>query len=98
MACAESDVENLALAQYPAYHEVSDNVTGGTGQPKMLRSFCLEPRKLTSAATEQLRRLQPLYHKLYDGIARDVEWVSATVGGATHKCAWLEHELAIAHA
>ena len=69
----------------------------------MMRSFCLEPRQLPPAAAASIRRLQPLFHKLYVGLARDVDFLSAALappstsaGGSSSSsnCAWLEHELA----
>ena len=60
----------------------------------MLRSFCLEPRRIPHASAERLRRLQPLFHKLYDGLARDVEFICAALAPPKHhECAWLAHEL-----
>ena len=59
----------------------------------MLRSFCLEPRVCRHSA--RLRRLQPALHRLYDGIARDIDFVSSVLGPAARHCAWSAHELEV---
>ena len=59
----------------------------------MLRSFCLEPRVVSGAVASRLRALQPLWHELYEGLARDVHTLSAALEPAARRCAWSSREL-----
>ena len=62
----------------------------------MLRSFCLEPRVLPPKLTARLRRLQPLFNKLYERVAQDSDFICAALEPPAPPagCAWLEHERA----
>lgn len=59
----------------------------------MIRPFALTPLRLPTAEIEALRRLQPLFNKLYDGVSRDGEFIEHVFGRAADKCAWVEAEL-----
>eukprot|EP00966_Prymnesium_polylepis_P081932 1897669-Prymnesium_polylepis.1 len=61
----------------------------------MLRSFSLEPRRLARRSIEQLAARQPAFNRLYDAVARDVEFVSSALGDAASRCAWCARELEV---
>ena len=73
----------------------------------MIRSFCLGPRHVPPITASRIRRLQPLFHKLYEGVANDVDFLCTALAPSTSSsdsgssssgstsCAWLEHELNI---
>jgi hypothetical protein len=60
-----------------------------------VRSVCLKPRQLDGDLLRSLRKLQPTLHKLYDAVARDVDFVSHAIRSRTPRCAWQEQELRV---
>ena len=60
-----------------------------------VRSVCLKPRRLNGAHLNDLMTLQPILHKLYDAVARDVDFVSHAIRSCIPRCAWQEKELDI---
>ena len=58
----------------------------------MLRSFCLDPTPISRGTRAARTRLQPLFHKLYDGVARDVDFLQAALEPLSRRCVWCAHE------
>ena len=61
----------------------------------MLRSFSLAPRRLPRREVARLAALQPSFNRLYDAVARDVDFVAEALGPAASACAWNATEMAV---
>ena len=60
-----------------------------------VRSVCLAPRAVDGSLLRSLRELQPVLHKMIDGVARDVPFVTQAIKARMPPCAWQERELEI---
>lgn len=59
----------------------------------MLRSFSLTPTLISARRAAALRSLQPLWNRLYDGVARDVAFVTEALDYDARRCSWVSAEL-----
>ena len=60
-----------------------------------IRSSCLTPRRCDSALIHSLGALQPTLHRLYDAVARDVEFVTDAIRSRIPSCKWQAKELEV---
>jgi hypothetical protein len=61
----------------------------------MMRSFGLKPVSLSSATLARMAEAQHIFHKLYAGAARDVDFIHKTFDPMSTKCAWTRREIAV---
>jgi hypothetical protein len=61
----------------------------------MMRSFGLKPISISSAKLARMAEAQPLFHKLYAGVARDADFIHMTFDQMSTKCAWTRREIAV---
>lgn len=60
----------------------------------MMRAFALAPRRLPRAEVARLAAAQPCFNKLYDALARDVDFLAGALADYCTECAWNSTELA----
>ena len=62
-----------------------------------VRAVALGARLVDGSHLDHLRSLQPVLHKLYDAVAKDVDFLTSAIRSRMPPCAWQEKELQVLH-